>query len=243
LGASLKLPVPVQMVLGLQWGDEGKGKVVDLLGESCDVVARFQGGHNAGHTVEFENKKFILHLIPTGILRNDIQCVIGNGVVVNPEALIKEISDLEKEGIDITGRLFISNNAHLVLPWHVAIEKAVEKRKSGKKIGTTGRGIGPAYADKASRTGLRMGDILNRKLLKQKLEWNLKDKNRILKKAYGVDPVNRKKITASLDRCRKKVGDAIVDTTELMHKLLEEGKKRILLEGAQGTLLDIDFGT
>ncbi len=242
LAASLKDSAPVQLVLGLQWGDEGKGKVVDILGARCDVVARYQGGHNAGHTVKFDGKKFILHLIPTGILRKEILCIIGNGVVINPDALLAEIVELERSGISIESRLFISRNAHLILPYHEKIERALEKSRSGSCIGTTGRGIGPAYADKAARTGLRMGDLLEEKGLGEKLHFNSDITNRILQRVFDEPRTNRKTAMESLMKCRDRIGSCIVDTTELMHRLVRAGK-RVLLEGAQGTLLDIDFGT
>jgi len=242
LAALLKKPVPLQLVVGTQWGDEGKGKVVDLLGETADIVARYQGGANAGHTVEFNGEKFVLHLIPTGILRSHIQCIIGNGVVVNPDSLLEEINALEKRGIDVSKRLFISKNAHLILPYHPLIEKASEEIERVGKIGTTGRGIGPAYADKASRIGIRAGDVLNPKLLKEKLSRNIKFKNMVLEKIYHSRGIEEDPILESLTVFREKLGQNIVDTTWMLHQEFQKGK-RILLEGAQGTLLDIDFGT
>jgi len=242
LAALLKKPVPLQLVVGTQWGDEGKGKVVDLLGETADIVARYQGGANAGHTVEFNGEKFVLHLIPTGILRSHIQCIIGNGVVVNPDSLLEEINALEKRGIDVSKRLFISKNAHLILPYHPLIEKASEEIERVGKIGTTGRGIGPAYADKASRIGIRAGDVLNPKLLKEKLSRNIKFKNMVLERIYHSRGIEENPILESLTVFREKLGQNIVDTTWMLHQELQKGK-RILLEGAQGTLLDIDFGT
>ena len=242
MAALLKKPVPLQLVVGTQWGDEGKGKVVDLLGETADIVARYQGGANAGHTVEFNGEKFVLHLIPTGILRSHIQCIIGNGVVVNPDSLLEEINALEKRGIDVSKRLFISKNAHLILPYHPLIEKASEEIERVGKIGTTGRGIGPAYADKASRIGIRAGDVLNPKLLKEKLSRNIKFKNMVLEKIYHSRGIEEDPILESLTVFREKLGQNIVDTTWMLHQEFQKGK-RILLEGAQGTLLDIDFGT
>ncbi len=242
LTALLKESIGVQLVLGGQWGDEGKGKVVDLLGETSDLVIRFQGGPNAGHTIKIKEKTFILHLIPSGILRPHARCVIGNGVVIHPDMLLDEISDLEEKGIHVLGRIFISSNAHLILPYHVFLDKASEEWVGGKKIGTTGRGIGPAYADKASRVGIRMGDILDSKHLEEKIVQNVKMKNLILEKIYGIEGVKVKAVLDSLLDFREKIREAIVDTTWMIHQEMESGK-RILLEGAQGTLLDIDFGT
>ncbi|MFH1941575.1 MAG: adenylosuccinate synthase [bacterium] len=232
----------VQIVLGTQWGDEGKGKVVDLLGETSDVVVRYQGGPNAGHTVEFDDEKFILHLIPTGILRPHTKCIIGNGVVINPVSLLEEIALLEEKGIGVTDRLTISRNAHLILPYHQLLDKALEEREEGEKIGTTGRGIGPAYADKASRIGIRMGDLLDPVRLKSRVSQNVKLKNLILEKVYGVGGVDVSETMDSLGSLRDKVQERIVDTSWMLHEEMKAGKK-ILLEGAQGMLLDIDFGT
>jgi len=238
----LNEPVPVQVVLGTQWGDEGKGKVVDLLGENVDIVARYQGGPNAGHTVKFGEESFILHHIPSGILRNHTQCVIGNGVVINPESFMEEIRILEDKGIDVINRLFISMNTHLILPYHHLIEKAFEEHKDGKTIGTTGRGIGPAYADKINRIGIRMGDLLDDSALKEKVIQNIRMKNRILERVFDSTGVNEKDVMDSVAVFSDKVRGSITDTTWMLHQALRE-KKRILMEGAQGTLLDIDFGT
>jgi len=232
----------VQLVLGTQWGDEGKGKVVDLLGETSDIVARYQGGPNAGHTVKFDGETFILHLIPTGILRPHTQCFIGNGMVINPDSLLEEIKALEERGIEVSGRLFMSQNAHLILPYHPIIEKVSEEMDGDNKIGTTGRGIGPAYADKASRVGIRMGDLLDFSRLKKKVSQNVRVKNLILEKVYGVEGVDERAVLDSLEAFREKVKENIVDATWMLHQEIRNGK-RVLLEGAQGTLLDIDFGT
>lgn len=241
LTVSLKDPVKTQVVLGTQWGDEGKGKVVDLLGEQADIVARYQGGPNAGHTVKFDGDTFILHHIPTGILRPHSQCIIGNGVVINPESFLKEISTLEEKGIDVLGRLHISQNAHLILPYHHQIEKAAEAA-AGDSIGTTGRGIGPAYADKINRIGIRAGDILDTARLREKLAANVTFKNRILQNVYQADEVSEAEILESLMVFREKVKSCISDTTLFLHQEMEAGRS-LLIEGAQGTLLDIDFGT
>jgi len=229
-------------VLGAQWGDEGKGKVVDLLGEVSDIVARYQGGSNAGHTVRFDGETFILHLIPTGILRPHTQCFIGNGMVINPDSLLEEMKALEERGIMVSGRLFISQNAHLILPYHPIIEKVSEEMDEDNKIGTTGRGIGPAYADKASRVGIRMGDLLDLSLLKKKVSQNVRVKNLILEKVYGVQGVNEERILDSLKAFRDKIKGSIIDARWRLNEEIRKGK-RVLLEGAQGTLLDIDFGT
>ena len=232
----------VQLVLGTQWGDEGKGKIVDLLGEECDLVVRFQGGPNAGHTVEFDDEQFILHLIPTGILRSHTHCIVGNGVVINPESMLKEIALLEERGISVVDRLFISRNAHLILPYHVLLDKTGEDRAKGKKIGTTGRGIGPCYADKASRMGVRVGDLLDEAALREKISRNVALKNKILESVYDVEGIEPETILESLSRFRDKIESCIADTTWMIQEGLADGK-RILLEGAQGMLLDLDFGT
>ncbi len=239
---SLKSTCPVQLVVGTQWGDEGKGKVVDLLGDDVDIVARYQGGHNAGHTVKIGGELFILHLIPAGILRPHIQCVIGNGVVIHPEALLKEIEYLEARGIRVTERILISQNAHLILPYHELMDRASEESSGESKIGTTGRGIGPAYADKASRIGIRMIDLLDEEELRKKVKRNVEVKNVILEKVYGIEGVDQEEIVDSLLACRDRIRDRIVDTTHFLLESMDQGK-RLLLEGAQGTLLDIDFGT
>ncbi len=240
--AFLKDPVSVQLVLGTQWGDEGKGKIVDLIGESVDIVARYQGGPNAGHTVEFDNEQFILHLIPSGILRSHTQCIIGNGVVINPETLLQEINNLESRGIQVANRLFISQSAHLILPYHQLIEKGFEESGTREKIGTTRRGIGPSYADKASRIGIRMGDLLDTDQLKAKLHQNVIFKNSILKAIYNTSGVDEKNLFSQLLDFREKIKDCIVDARWMLLQNIRFGKK-VLFEGAQGTMLDIDFGT
>jgi len=242
LPVSIKNDVPVQLVLGTQWGDEGKGKIVDILGESADVVARYQGGPNAGHTVKIQDEQYILHLIPSGILRSHTKCVIGNGVVINPQSLMTEIQFLIEKGIDCMDRLFISQNAHLILPYHEKLDKAFETLKGEKSIGTTGRGIGPSYADKVSRIGIRMNDLLDEKLLKEKVDYNVKLKNGFLQHVCHEGGVNGKEILKSLLQFRDQIKERITDTRWMLYKSLQDGKK-ILLEGAQGTLLDIDLGT
>ena len=174
----------VLVIVGAQWGDEGKGKIVDVLTEKADIVARYQGGHNAGHTVVINNSKFVLHLIPSGILHKNTVCIIGNGVVVEPEALIEEITDLKKRRIKVSGNLLISRNAHLIMPYHLVIDSASEKTKGKKCIGTTGRGIGPTYVDKMARTGIRVGDLLSPEVFREKLRTNLRHVNFLMKNLY-----------------------------------------------------------
>ncbi len=239
----LKESIGVQLVLGCQWGDEGKGKVVDLLGETSDLVVRYQGGANAGHTIKIKGEQFILHLVPSGILRSHTQCIIGNGVVIHPETLLQEILELEEKGIDdVLSRLFISPNAHLILPYHLLLDIASEGLSGNQKIGTTGRGIGPAYADKISRIGIRMGDLLDARRLEEKVRSNVKLKNLILEKIYQREGVDAQEVFDSLLHFRERIIDCIVDTSWIVDQEIQKGK-RILLEGAQGTLLDIDFGT
>lgn len=234
--------MPALVVVGSQWGDEGKGKVVDLLSASAHGVVRYQGGHNAGHTVVKDGKTFVLHLIPSGILHPDKQCVIGNGVVVDPAALLEEISEMEGMGISVDGRLFISQQSHLIMPYHKVIEKESEKLKGGKRIGTTGRGIGPSYVDKMARIGIRAGDLLNPKLFREKLSVNLKEINYLLEKVYGVETFKLDDVFDKYMEFAGQCGDFIVDTTVLLNGWLDEGKK-LLFEGAQGTHLDVDHGT
>jgi adenylosuccinate synthase len=234
--------MPVEIIIGAQWGDEGKGKIVDLLSEEADIVARYQGGANAGHTVVFGKKKFILHLIPSGILHDSTVCVIGNGVVIDPAALIEEIRMLENEGISIKGRLFISHCAHLIMPYHKLLDQAKESSSTELKIGTTGRGIGPAYVDKASRTGIRIVDLLDRQTFKDKLQRNINQKNEILSKIYHKAEIDAEKIIEEYLAFDKLVDPYITDTSRYLNKAIAD-KKHILCEGAQGTLLDVDFGT
>lgn len=229
----------VTALVGAQWGDEGKGKVVDILAENYDIVARYQGGANAGHTVEIENQKYVLHLIPSGILRENKICVIGNGVVIDPKALLEEISLLEKNGIKIKGRLFISHIAHLIMPYHKLLDALQE---SGQKIGTTGRGIGPCYIDKYARKGIRIVDLLNKEILEKKIRENLREKNDLITKIYGHEKLDVEKIVSEYLEFDKVIDDYVKDTTVFLNNAIKENKN-ILLEGAQGSLLDIDFGT
>jgi adenylosuccinate synthase len=230
----------VTILVGSQWGDEGKGKIVDLLSEHYPIVARYQGGANAGHTVEIGDDKYILHLIPSGILRKDVICVIGSGVVIDPIALLEEIELLEKNNISVKGRLFISHNAHLIMPYHKLLDSINESGKN--KIGTTGRGIGPCYIDKYARKGIRINDLLNRELLAQKIRMNLDEKNLLLKNIYGKDELNVEEIIEQYEAFDKAIDPYIKDVPAFLNNAISEGKS-ILLEGAQGALLDVDFGT
>ncbi|MBL7031900.1 MAG: adenylosuccinate synthase [Nitrospira sp.] len=230
------------VVVGAQWGDEGKGKIVDLLTESADVVARYQGGHNAGHTVKIKEKEFILHLIPSGILHKGKTCIIGNGVVVDPKALIEEIKGLKKRNINVGKNLFISGRAHVIMPYHNVLDSAHENSKGKKKIGTTGRGIGPAYADKMSRVGIRMADLLDPEGFRKKLKTNLADVNFLLANKYKTKKLSANKIYDEYMKHAAYLAPFITDTVVLVNDLMEKGKN-VLFEGAQGTLLDIDHGT
>jgi adenylosuccinate synthase len=232
----------VNVIVGAQWGDEGKGKIVDLLSEKFDIVARYQGGANAGHTVKVADKTTVLHLIPSGILHPNIICVIGNGVVLDPVALMEEIELLEKEGVRVNGRLFISQNAHLIMPYHKLIDQASEEKQGADRIGTTGRGIGPAYVDKINRKGIRIVDLLNRQQFEKKLRRNIPEKNDIIRHIYGKSPLDIDAIVAEYLDFDKKIDPFIKDVSVYINNAVNEGKN-VLLEGAQGTLLDVDHGT
>lgn len=231
----------ITLILGSQWGDEGKGKIVDLLCQDADYVARYQGGANAGHTIVINGKQFILHLIPSGILTPEVKCIIGNGVVIDPIALMEEIEMLENLGIDVKGRLFISHKAHLIMPYHKLLDQ-IRESASEAAIGTTGRGIGPAYIDKSQRTGIRIIDLLDRKLFEEKVRFNLKEKNNIIHKIYGSGILDVEEVINSYIEFDNKIDPYIKDTTLLINDELKNGKK-IYAEGAQGALLDIDHGT
>ena len=230
----------VTVLVGSQWGDEGKGKIVDILSEKYDIVARYQGGANAGHTVEIGEKQYILHLIPSGILRDGVKCVIGNGVVIDPQALLDEIKILEDNGINVEGRLFISHNAHLIMPYHKLLDSISESGKN--KIGTTGRGIGPCYIDKFDRKGIRIIDVLNRDVLEKKLRKNVEEKNILLKKLYDDKGFDIEEIIKEYISFDEAIDSYVTDVPLLLNDAIKEGKN-ILLEGAQGTLLDVDHGT
>ncbi|OQA21679.1 MAG: Adenylosuccinate synthetase [Actinobacteria bacterium ADurb.Bin346] len=233
--------MPGIILLGTQWGDEGKGRITDLLAANMDMVIRFQGGNNAGHTVIAGNEEFRLHHIPSGILYPSTICVIGNGVVINPGVLIEELERLSRKEIR-TDNLRISGNAHLVMPYHIVIDKAGENILGKSKIGTTHKGIGPVYADKAYRSGIRVQDLLDLKIFRAKLEESLKLKNSIIKNVYGLEPLKTEEIFENYKGFVKTIGKYITDTSFLVNKYLDE-KKFVLFEGAQGTLLDIDHGT
>ncbi|SDM01392.1 Adenylosuccinate synthetase [Modicisalibacter muralis] len=230
------------VVLGTQWGDEGKGKVVDLLTESASAVVRFQGGHNAGHTLVIDGEKTVLHLIPSGILRDDKTCVIGNGVVLSPEALIKEIRELEVKGVPVRQRLRLSPACPLILSYHVRLDQAREKARGVAKIGTTGRGIGPAYEDKVARRGLRLGDMLHRERFASKLGEVLDYHNFVLQHYHGEAPVDFQQVLDEAMSMAEELRPMVCDTVGLVHDARKAGEN-ILFEGAQGSLLDIDHGT
>jgi adenylosuccinate synthase len=232
--------MPVTIIVGAQWGDEGKGKIVDLLSDDIDIVARYQGGANAGHTVVIGNQEYVLHLIPSGIFHKHVTCVIGNGVVIDPKALMDEIAMIKSFKIKIDGRFFISHNAHLIMPYHKLLDEMREK--SAQKIGTTGRGIGPAYIDKYMRIGIRVVDLLNRRILSDKLKTNIAEKNEILSKLYGSAKLDVDKIIAEYEEFDKKIDPYVTDTVSFLNTALRK-KKNILAEGAQGALLDVDHGT
>jgi adenylosuccinate synthase len=227
------------VIVGAQWGDEGKGKIVDVLTLKADLVARYQGGNNAGHTVVIDNEKYVLHLIPSGILHKGTKCAIGNGVVIDPLALLGEIDELRSRNIDIDNNLCISQNAHIIMPYHGAIEREQEK---SKKIGTTGRGIGPSYTDKIARNGIRVIDLLRPDLFREKLRANLSVFNYLLVNLYKADPLSEDKIFDEYMGYAKQLSKFVTDVSLLINREIEAGKN-ILLEGAQGTLLDIDHGT
>ena len=230
------------VVVGTQWGDEGKGKIVDLLTDQADAVVRFQGGHNAGHTLVIGGEKTVLHLIPSGVLRSGVQCLIGNGVVLSPEALLKEIDALEANGVPVRERLKVSAACPLILPYHVALDQAREARRGKSKIGTTGRGIGPAYEDKVSRRGLRVGDLFNAEDFAAKLKEVLDIHNFTLTQYYGEEPVDFDKTLADAMAVADILRAMVVDVTDELDKAQKAGLP-IMFEGAQGTLLDIDHGT
>ena len=229
------------VVLGAQWGDEGKGKVVDLLAPSFDIIARYQGGHNAGHTVYLDGKKLVLHLIPSGILHPGKLCVIGNGVVFSPKAFLEEKAELEARGVPVASNLVISRSAHLILPYHPLIERMAEGRKGEKKIGTTSRGIGPAYEDKVARCGIRVGDMLELDVLKEKIFANVAEKNALFQ-AGGVTPLDAEEIYRDYAGYAREIKKYIGDVSYLLDQEMRRGRA-VLFEGAQGALLDIDHGT
>ena len=230
------------VVLGTQWGDEGKGKIVDLLTDKASAVVRFQGGHNAGHTLVIDGEKTVLHLIPSGILRENVQCLIGNGVVLSPHALLKEMKQLEETGVPVRERLRLSPACPLILPYHIALDQAREIARGNAKIGTTGRGIGPAYEDKVSRRGLRLGDLQDREMFAKKLEEVMAYHNFMLENYYKVDPVSYEAVLQECFEMAEELLPLVVDVTAKLHEMRKAGQN-IMFEGAQGSLLDIDHGT
>ena len=232
--------MPATVIVGAQWGDEGKGKIVDLLADASDVVCRYQGGPNAGHTIVRDGETFKLHHVPSGILAGKV-CVVGAGCVVDPELLVRELDELEARGVGTEG-VRLSGNAHLIMPWHVAIDSASERRLGKLRIGTTRRGIGPAYADKAARLGIRVQDILDAKILRQKFATALAEKNVILERVYAAEPLAVEDLAERMESFAARLRPYVADTSLLVDRALKEGR-RVLLEGAQGTLLDLDHGT
>ena len=229
------------IVIGAQWGDEGKGKITDLLSRSADVVVRYQGGVNAGHTIVVKGQTFKLHLIPSGILYPDTKCIIGSGTVIDPQVLIAELDQIESLNIS-TRNLLISETAHVTMPYHRLIDKASEERRGTHKIGTTGRGIGPTYADKSERTGIRMLDLMNPKELREHLDWTINSKNVILEKLYNLPPIDAGAVIEEYLGYAERLRPHVVDTSLEIYQAIRE-RRNILFEGAQGTLLDLDHGT
>jgi len=231
----------VRVVIGAQWGDEGKGKIVDLLARDVDIVARYQGGANAGHTICHGEKKYILHLIPSGILHDGVMCILGNGVVIDPVSFFDEHEMLTRMGIRLDGRIKISPHAHVILPYHKLIDQAKEKYLGENQVGTTQRGIGPAYLDKVDRCGIRMIDLLDASHLREKLAANIDEKNKILR-AFGADSVDPEPVIRQFCDLGQRIRPLISDTVSYLYDAIQK-KKQVLLEGAQGTMLDIDHGT
>ncbi|MEC2075623.1 adenylosuccinate synthase [Metabacillus fastidiosus] len=229
------------VVVGTQWGDEGKGKITDFLSENAEVIARYQGGNNAGHTIKFNGETYKLHLIPSGIFYKDKISVIGNGMVVDPKALVQELAYLHERNIN-TDNLRISNRAHVILPYHLRLDEVEEERKGANKIGTTKKGIGPAYMDKAARIGIRISDLLERDVFEEKLEQNLKDKNRLFEKFYEIDGLRAEEILDEYYEYGQQIKHYVCDTSVVLNDALDVGR-RVLFEGAQGVMLDIDQGT
>jgi adenylosuccinate synthase len=229
------------VVVGSQWGDEGKGKITDFLSENAEVVARYQGGDNAGHTIRFNGVTYKLHLIPSGIFYKEKICVIGNGVVVNPKALVEELAYLHEKGIT-TDNLRISNRAHVILPYHLKLDEMEENSKGTNKIGTTKKGIGPAYMDKAARVGIRFADLLDREIFEEKLERNLQEKNRVFERIYETKGFTKEEILEEYYQYGQQIKHYVCDTSVVLNDALDHGR-RVLFEGAQGVMLDIDQGT
>jgi adenylosuccinate synthase len=232
----------VTVLVGAQWGDEGKGKIVHFLSREADVVARYQGGANAGHTVVSGGRQFVLHLLPVGALWPQVTCVIGGGVVIDPIDLLAEIEELRQAKIDLSKRLFISHQAHLVMPYHKLLDRMAEEKSSREKIGTTGRGIGPAYVDKVARTGIRIVDLLDHRVLREKLRRNIEEKNLLLSRIYDTEQLDEEQIVREYLDFDQRIDPFVKDVSVFLSEAIQAGK-RILLEGAQGTLLDVDAGT
>ncbi|MET0851459.1 MAG: adenylosuccinate synthase, partial [Candidatus Rokuibacteriota bacterium] len=233
---------PNIIVVGAQWGDEGKGKVVDVLAPHVDVVVRYQGGNNAGHTVVVGSEKFVLQSIPSGILHRGVRCVIGCGVVIDPQSLIDEMESLVQRGVSLDANLYISKNAHLIMPYHPALDRASESQAGARRIGTTGKGVGPAYADKAARVGIRMADLLDERLFREKLVYNVEQKNRLLRGVYDAETFSVEGILGPYLRFAGWLAPYITDTALILSRWIDGGAS-VLFEGAQGTMLDVDHGT
>ena len=230
-------------VVGTQWGDEGKGKIVDLYTENADIIARFQGGNNAGHTIVVKGEQTILHLIPSGILHDNKICIIGNGVVVDPQVMLQELDSLQSRNLfPRNTKLFLSERAHLIMPYHKRLDVAREAQQSGKKIGTTGRGIGPVYEDKASRAGIRVCDLLDEQVFREKLKSNLEEKNFLLTKRFQEEPLDENAVFDEYMAYAERLRPYAADTSLIIEKEMRKGKK-VLFEGAQGSHLDLDYGT
>jgi len=229
-------------IVGLQWGDEGKGKIVDILSREFDCVARYQGGHNAGHTVTFDKKRYVLHLVPSGIFHAGVKCVVGGGVVLDPVAFFEETDAIEATGVDISGRLFVSNRCHVILPYHRVLEAAAEQQLGDRKLGTTSRGIGPAYEDKAGRRGLRICDLLDAETLGRKIFDQVERKNQSLQALGSSEKIDARSICTAYTQLGERLRPFVIDTASYLNGLIRDGKS-ILFEGAQATLLDLDHGT
>ena len=242
LSEKLNLKAKTAVIIGAQWGDEGKGKIVDVLSDNFSVVARYAGGHNAGHTVIINGKKFILQLVPCGVLRKDCRGVIGNGVVLDPLAFLDEVGRLRDAGVKVDGNLFVSNRAQVILPYHRMIELAAENAPGRVKIGTTSRGIGPAYEDKMGRRGLRVIDLLDAQLLRTHIENACREKNMIGHALFNSEPIDADKMYAEYSRAAEKIAPYVRDTAALLNRAIADGEP-VMFEGAQGTMLDIDHGT
>lgn len=232
----------VDIIVGSQWGDEGKGKIVDMLSKTADIIARYQGGANAGHSIVINDQKFVLHLVPSGILHSQTTCLIGNGVVIDPVVFLEEVELLKSQNIQCDGRIFISPQAHIILPYHKLLDKVQEECCDDRKIGTTGRGIGPAYVDKFNRIGIRAADLLNEKILSDKVTNSLEQKRPFFSDVSGEKAIDKDRIVNEYLEVGERIRDYLTDVSVFLDNAIRDDKK-ILIEGAQGTLLDVDFGT